>query len=390
MRAASIQYSLCLLFAGALPAQDQDPTQRLDEVRRLHATFVAARDPAQAEMAPLVEQFKKAERGSPEQQKLRGQLNAIKARVDAPLRAFAQAFTACAWQQLDAVQDAAVLLDGLPFLIRDLGKAPQAALTACEFYLQHFPDDAAAVGLRANVLPKALLACDKLVPAATAMQAAIPLLQGPDKVRAMIDLGDLRAVLGETGVALGLYAAAAGLADGPTRRELQLRQDLVGKPAPELQSRLWIGAPSNSLSNLAGKVVLVGFWSTWNGPCRQLVPLLNALDQQHHAEGLEIMAVTQFYEFGYLPADPDQLQVGGRNVAKMTEATFPAHIATFRKNAGITYPLVIGSAEDFARYSVSSVPTLVLVDRQGKVAAVLNSTTETVLSTALTRLLAAK
>ncbi|MBK6765393.1 MAG: TlpA family protein disulfide reductase [bacterium] len=43
---------------------------------------------------------------------------------------------------------------------------------------------------------------------------------------------------------------------------------------------------------LAGSVVLINFWDTWCGPCRQEQPDLNALYAEFHSAGLEIVGVS--------------------------------------------------------------------------------------------------
>lgn len=46
------------------------------------------------------------------------------------------------------------------------------------------------------------------------------------------------------------------------------------------------------LSSLKGKVVLVDFWASWCGPCRQENPNVVKLYQQYHSKGLEIVGVS--------------------------------------------------------------------------------------------------
>ncbi len=48
---------------------------------------------------------------------------------------------------------------------------------------------------------------------------------------------------------------------------------------------------SVDLSRLAGKVVLIDFWASWCGPCKQEMPVLEALHKKYESEGLVIVGV---------------------------------------------------------------------------------------------------
>jgi thiol-disulfide isomerase/thioredoxin len=46
-----------------------------------------------------------------------------------------------------------------------------------------------------------------------------------------------------------------------------------------------------TLDDYAGKVVLIDFWASWCGPCRQSFPWMNTMQSKYSNEGLVIVAV---------------------------------------------------------------------------------------------------
>jgi thiol-disulfide isomerase/thioredoxin len=113
-----------------------------------------------------------------------------------------------------------------------------------------------------------------------------------------------------------------------------IKPDIEGKPAPALK-----GAPPT-----LGKVVLLDFWTTWCGPCKRELPILEKLHKEFRAKGLVVVGV---------------------NVGEDKAA-----VSKYMTAAGLTYPTIQVTPEDelLKSLSVNAFPTLVLIDREGKVA----------------------
>ncbi|MGH8047826.1 MAG: redoxin domain-containing protein [Chthoniobacterales bacterium] len=116
----------------------------------------------------------------------------------------------------------------------------------------------------------------------------------------------------------------------------------VGKPFPPFDEKDINGKPF-SLAALKGKVVLVDFWATWCGPCREELPYVLAAYKKYHDKGFEIAGVS-------LDDNPEKLDA-------------------FLKLNGMTWPQYCdGQGFDSAmavKYSVMQIPTTFLVDRKG-------------------------
>jgi thiol-disulfide isomerase/thioredoxin len=112
------------------------------------------------------------------------------------------------------------------------------------------------------------------------------------------------------------------------------KPDVEGKPAPALK-----GAPPTR-----GKVVLLDFWTSWSAPCQRELPIIEKLHKEFRSQGLVVLGV---------------------NVGEDKDT-----VAKYVTTAHITYPSIQVTAEDelLKSLSVHAYPTLVLIDRTGKVA----------------------
>jgi cytochrome c biogenesis protein CcmG, thiol:disulfide interchange protein DsbE len=65
----------------------------------------------------------------------------------------------------------------------------------------------------------------------------------------------------------------------------------IGSPAPPFTVTTF-DKQKVSLTDLAGKVVVLNFWATWCAPCRVELPMLDAYLRRHPGTDLRLFAVT--------------------------------------------------------------------------------------------------
>lgn len=103
-----------------------------------------------------------------------------------------------------------------------------------------------------------------------------------------------------------------------------------------------------SLSDFKGKVLLLDFWATWCIPCLKELPTVRRVYEKYHDDGLEILSVSL-----------DRKEATLRGFLRRTELAW-----THVYNAGSP------RGEDPATiYSVTAIPMTVLIDRDGRIAA---------------------
>jgi thiol-disulfide isomerase/thioredoxin len=132
---------------------------------------------------------------------------------------------------------------------------------------------------------------------------------------------------------------------------------LAGQPAPPLKVAQYLGPKPASLSELNGSPVLLFFWAHWCGDCKAEGPVIARLKSEFGPGGLTLIAPTQLYGYG----------AAGEDVKPQDELAYAERVWQHFYPAlqGVPVPV---SKENFNVYGASTTPTLVLLDRSGRVA----------------------
>ncbi len=149
---------------------------------------------------------------------------------------------------------------------------PKAAVALYEKFLEKLPKARSAGFVSGRALPNALIATGDFAAAGTRVAALAKDAEEQAKPSLLITLGDIKAITGDIEGAQKTYAEAMALipeklekndARGSVKRYLEPRISLLGKPAPEIDSKNWVGSEAKSLSSLKGTVLLIDVWATW-------------------------------------------------------------------------------------------------------------------------------
>ena len=86
-------------------------------------------------------------------------------------------------------------------------------------------------------------------------------------------------------------AALIALVACAGKESVPARPPEVGQPAPHY-SAVTLTGDSVSLEQLRGRAVLLNVWATWCHPCREEIPVLQALHVRYASRGLELVGVS--------------------------------------------------------------------------------------------------
>lgn len=146
-------------------------------------------------------------------------------------------------------------------------------------------------------------------------------------------------------VACGAIAAALAILLLPNSRAQDTPSKLTNKPAPEFQLPLLDGGQFDLKAQRGKSIVLLDFWATWCGPCRQAMPTLVEVARDYADKQVRYYAVNLREKpsviKAYLEKEKLKIQVPLDEKGKIAE-----------------------------QYGVRGIPTMVIIDRAGVVRAV--------------------
>lgn len=103
------------------------------------------------------------------------------------------------------------------------------------------------------------------------------------------------------------------------------------------------------LVSFKGKVILIEFWATWCGPCREEIPHLTELYSKYRNDGLVVMGIS-------------------------LDRKEPQEVQSFLEKLGVEYINLVGNDEIFENYSrlaglgtIRGIPATFLIDREGRI-----------------------
>lgn len=120
---------------------------------------------------------------------------------------------------------------------------------------------------------------------------------------------------------------------------LSLAANLIEGPAPDFTLKSNSGK-NLRLSEQRGEVILINFWASWCGPCRQEMPVLEDIQQKYSKLGFNVFGVN---------VDKD-----------------PAKADKILKDIAVNFPILYDPDGDVSKlFNVDAMPTTVIVDRNG-------------------------
>ncbi len=125
----------------------------------------------------------------------------------------------------------------------------------------------------------------------------------------------------------------------------------VGQLAPRWVVRGWTDGKERSLADFRGKVVFLEFWGIWCGPCVASLPVVEELRRKYEPQGVVFLSI-------HTPGEPLD------KIRKLYDVKKVSLISALDEGPDDD----IGSGTTARAYGVGGYPTMVLIDKTGKIA----------------------
>jgi peroxiredoxin len=111
--------------------------------------------------------------------------------------------------------------------------------------------------------------------------------------------------------------------------------------APDFTLNAQSGKPVE-LTQFKGQVVMLNFWASWCGPCRQEMPLLDSIYKKYNKAGFTMIGVN---------VEPDSKTAND-----------------WLKQTPVSFPILYDTQSEVSKlYGVAGMPSTVIIDRKGNV-----------------------
>ena len=143
------------------------------------------------------------------------------------------------------------------------------------------------------------------------------------------------------GLALIVFGAGGVALAGDEFSRLKLSRAGAGTPLPPFELTT-IDGETIAFSQLRGKVVVLNFWATWCGPCKDEMPALDRLSRRFDPRDVAILTITTEHE--------------------------RTSIQQFMKQLGSTLPVLLDEQRDVSlAFMVRGLPTTVFIAENGAI-----------------------
>lgn len=239
-------------------------------------------------------------------------------------------------RQLDYYAAQTIAADGMVRLVHGDNDGAIAAFDRAEGARKNIPSNFVAYdesGEKAFVLPTGGNDDERLARSLAALRSG-------NKVLAESEFGALRGHFSDPLRRAWLREVREGLGV-----ELPPGVEITGAPTAAQNFQLTsLTGEKVALADYKGSVVLIAFWATWCGPCREELPILQKFADEHAQDGVKLLTIN-IDRFDARPS-----------------------VQPFMEENGYRFPVLYEEPEQLTGYNYRAIPALYVVDRDGMIA----------------------